>query len=86
MENEVTQKSSVEDRLLMALELLERVVEVLEDTPDKAWWREYFLLTGRHMILTDEGWEPGSCKKSYLDDWQENPDFGNPILDEVNAP
>lgn len=44
---------------------------------DGTWWRDYLLITGHHMILTDYGWEPGSVKSDY------DPED---IYDEVNAP
>ncbi len=56
-----------------ALELLERFVTKNEELPppDAHWYQEYFELTGdgEHMILTDEGWEPGANKQSYLDEY-----------------
>jgi hypothetical protein len=68
-------------KLTAAMGLLERVATHLDDSqpPDGRWWRDYFVLTGDHMILTDEGWESGDSKESYAD----APDS---ILDEVNAP
>lgn len=52
-----------------------------ETSPGPTWWKRYFQITGDHMILTDEGWEHGSTKGSYVET------FGaESILDEVNAP
>lgn len=68
-----------------AMELLKRVVEKETPAPDAQWFTDYFTLTGDHMILTEEGWEPGDVKKVYMDDWEKNPDWSNPILSEVNA-
>lgn len=70
-------------------ELLEAFVEVYSEAPlegsmvepgEKAW-RRYYELSGQHMILTDEGWEPGESKASYIANG-----FADWILDEVNAP
>jgi hypothetical protein len=65
-----------------AMSLLERVAGWLEgQAPDSTWWKDYFALTGDHMILTDEGWESGAGKAAYIAedaDWKP--------LDEVNAP
>jgi hypothetical protein len=69
------------DKAKRASQLLENLVEFVdEEAPDPFWWRDYFVLTGEHMVLTEEGWEPGECKAAYLDDdpkWEP--------LDEVNA-
>ena len=66
--------------------LLARAAEFCtENAPDREWFRDYYLLTGEHMILTDEGWCWGSCKESLLKDYpNEKPE--DIILDEVNAP
>ncbi len=40
--------------------------------PDRGWYRDYYLLTGEHMILTDEGWEFGEAKASYEEDARED--------------
>ena len=65
-----------------AMDLLDRAAAHMADrsAPDSEWWKEYFLLTGEHMVLTDEGWEPGEVKGSYL---QEDPTWTP--LDEVNG-
>lgn len=72
-----------------ATKLLDRFVRLYGESPlvgsmiepGMKLWRDYYEYTGEHMILTDEGWEPGSVKKSYIDE------FGpEAILDEVNAP
>lgn len=69
--------------------LLERFVELYGETPlsgsmiapGRKLWRDYYEFMGDHMILTDEGWEPGSAKRSYLDEVG-----SDAILDEVNCP
>lgn len=76
-----------DERLELATDLLNRAADDMEDrSPDTTWLRDYFTLTGEHMILTDEGWEPGDAKQTYLDDWAKHPQWSDPILDEVNAP
>lgn len=79
---------TVEEKLELALDLLDRAANDMEDrSPDSTWLRDFFVLTGDHMILTDEGWESGEVKQDYLDTWQkDHPSWSNPILDEVNAP
>jgi hypothetical protein len=70
-------------------DLLDRFVEVYGEVPLRGsmqepgmqLWRDYYAWTGDHMILSDEGWEPGEVKQSYLNEY--GPDA---ILDEVNAP
>jgi hypothetical protein len=50
-------------------------------------WREYYEWSGNHMILTEEGWEPGDAKESYTAlALEEDRDISNYITDEVNAP
>lgn len=74
-------------KLKIAHALLDRAAERLCDdrAPDATWWRELFVLTGQHMILTDEGWEPGENKQTYIEEWAKNPEWSDPILDEVNG-
>jgi hypothetical protein len=45
--------------------------------PDKRWFKDWFLITGEHMILTEEGWMPADMNGG------EEP---MEVLDEVNAP
>jgi hypothetical protein len=77
--------------LSTAIDLLRRFAEVYGEVPLEGamvepgveLWHDYLEFSGDHMILTDEGWEPGEVKQSYLDaaDGDESV-----ILDEVNAP
>ena len=70
------------DKLEQAMNLLDRAAEAFSDNaPDPKWFRDYYLLTGDHMILGEEGWEPASSRESYL---AEDPEWEP--LDEVNAP
>lgn len=77
-----------DSKRITARSLLERFVDLYSEAPipssmieiGRKLWRDYYEFSGLHMILTDEGWEPGEIKQSYLDD---DPDS---ILDEVNAP
>jgi hypothetical protein len=75
MENQTTEK-----RLETATNLLERISNNLEEAipNDPTWWRDYFLFSGDHMILTEEGWERAEDVDSS--------DGEVEILDEVNAP
>src|SRR5689334_20267287 len=58
------------------MSLLERFVDLYGETPlagsmiepGRKLWRDYYEFTGNHMILTDEGWEDGEVKQSYLDE------------------
>ncbi len=64
-------------------DLLKQAADYIGDTegvPPNDWWKRYFMFTGEHMILTDEGWEPAEAKASYLKD---DPDWKP--LDEINA-
>lgn len=77
---------TAEHKLEEVMSLLHRAAEYMESqAPDEMWWREYFLLTGEHMILTDEGWESASVKESYEREAAEHGESWKP-LDEVNAP
>jgi hypothetical protein len=52
-----------------------------ELSPATDWWKHYFeRVDPAHMVLTDEGWEPGSI---HYDSAREDIPV---ILDEVNAP
>ncbi len=68
---------------LAAMGLLERAEGRLADDspPDAIWWRDVFLLTGAHMVLTDEGWQEGGNKAGLI------AEYGADVIeDEVNAP
>jgi hypothetical protein len=56
-------------------------VDPFEDAPDRNWWRDYYLLTGDHMVCTEEGWVPAEMNAREVTG--EDPDE---VLDEVNAP
>lgn len=59
----------------------------IETAPPEGWWKRYFLYSGDHMILTEEGWEPGEGKESYIEQAKEDEmDLSEVIFDEVNAP
>ena len=75
-----------------AMELLERFVNLYGETPLEGsmipeglkLWRDYWIYSGQHMILTDEGWEPGEALESYVDSLDEGEKIGAVIHDEVN--
>lgn len=76
-----------------SVSLLERFVDLYGEVPLEGsmidpdlqpllqLWHDYYEWTGDHMILTDEGWEPGEAKQSYVDAGD-----ADAILDELNAP
>lgn len=71
-----------ENKYKSAMDLLERAADHMSDNPpDCDWFHDLYLLTGEHMILTDEGWQPGNCKQAILDEYGDDA-----ILEEVNAP
>ncbi len=70
-----------EQKFNRAMTVLEHLGELFEHAPDPDWWRDFHLLTGQHMILGEEGWEPGECKAAYL---AEDPEWEP--LDEINIP
>lgn len=59
------------------IDAMDPLTDYIEQVPDAHWLKDYYLLTGDHMILTEEGWECGGLKSSYEDQY---------VLDEVNAP
>jgi hypothetical protein len=63
------------------LRLLAAIEDFFDWAPDPHWWRDYFILTGAHMVLTEEGWLPAECntREATGADPME-------VLDEVNAP
>lgn len=75
------------EKLELAMDLLFRAEANEMLAPDQDWYRDYYVLTGSHMILTDEGWCPGDCKQSLIDEYLGDGEaVDNVILDEVNAP
>jgi hypothetical protein len=75
-------EATKDEQLQKAMDLLERASEKLsEQPPDNTWWRDYFMLTGEHMICTEEGWQTGSCKQELISEYGDDH-----ILDEVNKP
>lgn len=79
-----------ETKFVQALALLHEASNYFSDNetaPNEKWWKQFFLLDGAHMILTDEGWESGCGKEQYEKDAKEDgvplSDF---IRDEVNSP
>jgi hypothetical protein len=71
-----------DEQYVKAMCLLASAAEQMEDKPPtESWLREYFELTGDHMVCTEEGWQPGENKEALICDYGEDH-----ILDEVNAP
>jgi hypothetical protein len=64
----------ISEKLSSAMNLLGRIN--LEEPPDEDWCRDYFLLTGDHMVRTDGGWQPPFESES---------EYEIEILEEVNA-
>lgn len=61
--------------------MLEVVADLNDAGPDENWFRDYYLITGEHMQLTEEGWVPAEMNtREYTG---EDP---AEILDEVNTP
>jgi predicted glycosyl hydrolase (DUF1957 family) len=63
------------------LGLIQRVAEHCSDNlPDKDWFRDLYRVTGEHMILTEDGWQPASEKTGLVAEYG-----ADHILDEVNG-
>lgn len=76
-----------------AMELLERFVDLYGETPLQGsmvdpgmkLWRDYWMYTGEHMVLSDEGWEPADdVLESYADSLDEGQTLSDVLRDEVN--
>lgn len=69
------------ERLDKAMNLLGRAVGYEAIPPDREWWKDYFTLTGEHMVLIeDSGWIT-AANYQQIDD-QDKPR----ILDEIKPP
>jgi hypothetical protein len=82
MQDTITQQAQRIAELEKDREFLVRLCERVgegECVPDKDWWRDYLTWTGKHWVLTDEGWEPGESYPADSQDW-------TGIYEEVNAP
>lgn len=81
---------TTEERLESATALLTEAATHMADqetSPSKDWWKRYFLHDGAHMVLTEEGWEPGeSVYWTEAENLKEGWDIREGILDEVNRP
>jgi hypothetical protein len=76
-------------KLKTAMELLAIAEKEMEGQPIMGtdYWRRYYALTGQHMILTEEGWESGQSKQTYIEQaYEDQCPINEVILDEVNAP
>lgn len=81
---------TIEEKLELAKKLLSEASDYFSDNesaPNGTWWKQFFILDGAHMILTEEGWESGEVKASIIKDCIENEvPITEAIRDEVNAP
>lgn len=76
-----------------ATELLEGFVDLYGEVglrgsmiePGMKLWREYWIYSGQHMILTDEGWENADdTLESYMESLDEGQPVSDVVHDEVN--
>lgn len=76
-------KTMVQSRLGRAKDVLETLLdlELFEEGPDVTFWRDCFILSGDHMVCTDDGWIPAVMNTREVTG--EDPEE---IFDEVNAP
>lgn len=73
--------TAANERIGEPLDLVKRAADHCSDNPpDREWFRDLYLITGDHMVLTDEGWEPGNVKDELIKEYG-----ADAILDEVNA-
>jgi hypothetical protein len=77
---------------MKAADLLDRFVDMYGEVPmsssmvegDPNLWYDYYKYSGQHMILTDEGWEPGESLESYMEGLDEGQSIHDLVLLEVN--
>jgi hypothetical protein len=64
------------------MDLLDKLMEFgfFDPAPDENWFRDYYTLTGDHVVLTEEGWIPAD--QNTVEVTGEEP---MEIFDEVNA-
>jgi hypothetical protein len=53
-------KMTTEQKLERAMSLVSRAGDFFSDDPPEDWFRDYYILTGEHMVATEEGWQLGS--------------------------
>jgi hypothetical protein len=64
------------EKMQIALNLLERAGDRFDEyAPDSNWWKDYFNLTGKHMVRTEYGWQDPKTLEE-----------GEEILEEINKP
>jgi hypothetical protein len=65
------------------MDLMDKLMDFgfFDPAPDENWFRDYYTLTGDHVVLTEEGWIPAD--QNTVEITGEEP---MEILDEVNAP
>lgn len=75
-------ESRLDARQRLAMHMLSHLEELWKDvSPDGEWYREFYLLTGDHMQLTEEGWIPADQNT-----FEATGAAPMEVLDEVNAP
>lgn len=74
-------KTVDQSKVSRILPVLKSLTDLFEEGPDKDWWHDYLLLTGKHMVCTEEGWiqATDNTREVMGKDPME-------VLDEVNAP
>lgn len=85
--------SMTEAKLAIAEKLLERIDAQVDDigridlSNDPTWRADYYKFTGEHMILTEEGWDSGENRESYVQQAAaDDAPLSDYILMEINAP
>jgi NTP pyrophosphatase (non-canonical NTP hydrolase) len=62
---------TTEEQLALAGDLVNRAADHFADAeraPDSSWWRDYFTLCRRSVVLTEDGWEDASVVEEYRKD------------------
>lgn len=71
------------DQLIIdrSIQFVDAISEFLDEAPDDNFFRDLFVLTGDHMVLTEEGWITAESNTD-----EETNGEPSEVLDEVNAP
>jgi hypothetical protein len=74
-------QAMTQSKLSRCLDFLNAISDFYDYGPDKTYLRDLYLVTGDHMVLTEEGWIPAASNT-----FQETGDDPMEVLDEVNKP
>ena len=74
-------KTIAQSKIERALDLLDALSDFFDVAPDANYIRDIYLITGDHMVLTDEGWVTSESNT-----WEVTGEEPMEVFDEVNKP